>query len=293
MANEVAVQKKQSMGSWLGTDAVKSQILSVVGEKDAQSFISAVVSAVQTNPQLAECTNSSILSAALVGQSLKLPHSPHLGFYWLVPFDVKRKDANGREYKQKEASFQLAYKGYLQLAMRTGEYKKIVVTSIKEGEFEKYDPIAEEYVFKPIVSFEEREKANTIGYYAYFVMNNGYRKELYWTKEKMEAHAKKYSASYRSNNKWVRDNCLWSTSFDDMAYKTMIRQLISKWGIMSTELQNAYVNDYATIDEEGRPHYLDNVPDDPVPAKDVLADVVEGEAMEVVENGEEKKPDFD
>lgn len=280
MANEVAVQKKQGIASWLGTEAVKNQVLSVVGEKDAQAFISSVVSAVQTNPGLAECTNSSILSVALVGHSLKLPHSPQLGYYYFVPFDNKKKDANGKEYKVKEATFQISYRGYIQLALRSGEYQKIHVTDIKDGELKSYDPIEDIYEFEPEKDMAKREKLKTIGYYAFFILKNGNKKAIYWPVEKMDAHAKKYSFSYRQG--W--SSSLWKTDFDKMAYKTMLRQLISRWGVMSTEMTIAYNSDYASIDENGQTNYLDNIPDEPYKAHNPYEDnVVEGEAVEVTE----------
>lgn len=257
MGNEVAVQKKTSIAGYLTQEAVKAQVENVVGVKDSQRFISSVVSAVQTNPQLAECTNASILSAALLGHSLNLPQSPQIGMFYLVPF--KNKGVS-------EATFQLSYRGMLQLAMRSGQYKAINVTDIREGELASYNPIEDTYEFTPETNMEKRMALKVIGYYAYFEMINGFRKSIYWTKEQVDAHAKKYSASYR--NGWK--NCLWETDFDAMAKKTMLRQLISKWGIMSVEMEKAYVSDQAVIREDETPDYVDNVPDEPEKAVDVL-----------------------
>lgn len=257
MGNEVAVQKKTSIAGYLTQEAVKAQVENVVGVKDSQRFISSVVSAVQTNPQLAECTNASILSAALLGHSLNLPQSPQIGMFYLVPF--KNKGVS-------EATFQLSYRGMLQLAMRSGQYKAINVTDIREGELASYNPIEDSYEFTPETNMEKRMALKVIGYYAYFEMVNGFKKGIYWTKEQVDAHAKKYSASYR--NGWK--NCLWETDFDAMAKKTMLRQLISKWGIMSVEMEKAYVGDQAVIREDMTPDYVDNVPDEPEKAVDVL-----------------------
>ena len=277
MSNEVQVQQKQGINTYLQSDAVKNNIVSVIGKEESQRFISSVVSAVQTNPQLAECTNSSILSAALIGHSLKLPQSPQLQMFYLVPFNNKKKDAKGNETTVKEAVFQLSYRGYLQLAMRSGQYKHIHACDIREGELKSYNPISEEYVFEAITDFEKRNKAPVVGYYAYFEMNNGYRKELYWSKEQMEAHAKRYSQSYRKG--W--SSSFWVSDFDAMALKTMIRQLVSKWGIMSVDMETAYQNDMAVQDENGNPVYIDNVADEPEKAVDVMADVVDSKAEEV------------
>ena len=266
MANEV-VAKKEGIASFLAKEAVKANVESVVGVKDSQRFISSVVSAVQTNPSLAECTNASILSAALLGHSLNLPQSPQIGMFYLVPF----KNKNGTE-----ATFQLSYRGMLQLAMRSGQYKAINVTDIKQGELASYDPIEDSYEFTPETDFTKRQALPVIGYYAYFEMINGFKKGIYWSKEQIDAHAKKYSATYR------KGFGLWSTDFDAMAKKTMLRQLISKWGIMSVEMERAYVGDQAVIREDGTPDYIDNIPDEPERATDIF----DTEAKEITDESD-------
>lgn len=256
MGNElVKSEKKQGIAGFLAQEAVKANVESVVGVKDSQRFISSVVSAVQTNPALAECTNQSILSAALLGHSLNLPQSPQIGMFYLVPF----KNKTGTE-----ATFQLSYRGMLQLAMRSGQYKAINVTDIREGEIASYNPIEDAYEFTPETDINKRISLPIIGYYAYFEMINGFKKGIYWSKEQIDKHAKKYSATYR------KGYGLWSTDFDAMAKKTMLRQLISKWGIMSVEMERAYVGDQAVIREDGTPDYIDNIPDEPEKAVDVL-----------------------
>lgn len=271
MANELAQREKQSIGAYLRQDAVHQNILSTVGERDGQRFISSVISAVQTNPNLAECTNNSILSAALLGHSLNLPQSPQLSYFYMVPFNNTKKyvDENGREqkYEVKEATFQLGYRGYIQLAMRSGQYQKIVATDVREGELKSYNPITEEIEFDPVLDYEARGKLPVIGYYGFFTLTNGFKKEIYWDKDRMEAHAKKFSVSYRKG--W--SSSLWKSDFDDMAKKTIIRQLISKWGIMSVDLEKAYAGDMAVLDENGNPDYVDNVTDEPVEAVDVMS----------------------
>ena len=256
MANEVAL-RQETIAGYLAKEAVKANVESVLGVKDSQRFISSVVSAVQTNPALSDCTNASILSAALLGHSLNLPQSPQIGMFYFVPFKDTKKGVT-------EATFQLSYRGMLQLAMRSGQYKSINVTDIREGELVSYDPIEDLYEFNPETDINKRGTLKIIGDYAYFVMVNGFKKGIYWPKEKVEAHAKKYSATYR------KGYGLWSTDFDSMARKTLLRQLISKWGIMSVEMERAYVGDQAVIREDGTPDYIDNVPDEPEKAVDVL-----------------------
>lgn len=238
--------QKLGISAYLTADAVKNQINQVVGGKDGQRFISAIVSAVNTNPALQECTNQSILSGALLGESLKLSPSPQLGQYYLVPFNDKNKG--------KVAQFQLGYKGYIQLAIRSGQYKKLNVLAIKEGELIRFDPLNEEIEVRLIEDEEEREQANTIGYYAMFEYTNGFRKAIYWSKRKMEAHALKYSKGYQAKKGYT----FWEKDFDGMAYKTMLRQLISKWGIMSIDMASAIDSDMAVINEDGTKDYVDN-----------------------------------
>lgn len=272
-------QKRLGIGSYLTRDAVKQRINQVIGGKDGQRFISAVVSAVQTNPGLQECTNQSILSAALLGESLKLSPSPQLGQYYMVPF-------NDRE-RGKVAQFQLGYKGYIQLAIRSGQYKKLNVLAIKDGELIKFDPLNEEIEVRLIEDEEAREAAETIGYYAMFEYTNGFRKAIYWSKKKMLAHADKYSQAFSANGGTVKTrygektkvsysdyvagnfdpkdawmySSFWYKDFDGMAYKTMLRQLISKWGIMSIDMASAIDADMAVINDDGTKDYVDNDPD--------------------------------
>lgn len=269
MALQNSLQKQnQRLGitAYLTNDAVKNQINQVIGGKDGTKFISAVVSAVNANPGLKDCTNQSILSAALLGESLKLSPSPQLGQYYMVPFNDKNKG--------KVAQFQLGYKGYIQLAIRSGQYKKLNVLAIKEGELIRFDPLNEEIEVKLIDDEEAREQAATIGYYAMFEYTNGFRKAIYWSKKKMEAHALQYSMGYRAKKGYT----FWEKDFDAMAYKTMLRQLISKWGIMSIEMQNAIDSDMAVINEDGTKSYVENEPD--IIEAEIVSDVVAPETTE-------------
>lgn len=242
-----ANKQKLGIAAYMSNQAVRNQINMVVG-KHAEGFITSIVSAVQTNPALQECTKQSILSAALLGEGLKLSPSPQLGHYYLVPFKNNRQGTT-------EAQFQLGYKGYLQLAIRSGQYKKINVLAIKEGELVRYDPLEETIEVNLIDDEVARENAPTVGYYAMFEYVNGFRKAMYWSRQKMESHAQKYSKGYAAHKGYT----FWEKEFDAMALKTMIRQLISKWGIMSIELQNAIESDQAVIREDGTKDYVDVV----------------------------------
>ena len=230
------------------TDAYKNLINNTLGDpKRAAGFITAITSAVATNPQLADCDPATILSAGLLGETLQLSPSPQLGQYYFVPF-------NDRKLGRKVAQFQLGYKGYIQLAIRSGQYKKLNAMAIKEGELIKYDPLNEEIEVQLIEDEAAREAAQTIGYYAMFEYLNGFRKVIYWSKEKMQNHALEYSQGYRAHKGYT----FWEKDFDSMAIKTMLRQLISKWGIMSIDFQKAYEADMGVLRPGGNIEYVDN-----------------------------------
>lgn len=246
--NNSLVKSNQKVGisAYLTESAVKDQINSIIGGKNGPRFITSIVSAVNANPALQECTNKSILSAALLGETLNLSPSPQLGLFYMVPFQNKAKGTT-------EATFVLGYKGYIQMAIRSGQYKKLNVMAIKEGELIRFDPLNEEIEVRLIEDEEERENAPTIGYYACFEYINGFRKAIYWSRKKMEAHALKYSKGYAAKKGYT----FWEKDFDGMAYKTMLRQLISKWGIISTEFITAMDADMAIINEDGTRTYVE------------------------------------
>lgn len=244
--------------------------------KKVERYTAAIISAVNTNAELQKCDALSIISGSLLAESLNLAHSPQLGQYYLVPFKQKKKtfkNARGEWETIPEhfvATFVLGYKGYIQLAARSGNYKHISVMEIKEGELVSYNPFDEEIVFSPIQDVDEREKTPTIGYYAMFEYVNGFKKVLYWSKAQMLAHADKYSPAFSVNatvgkypkvsyddyiagnynkekDEWLYSSN-WYKDFDGMAKKTMLRQLISKWGVMSTEMVQAIDTDNNVIE---------------------------------------------
>lgn len=311
LANRNSNNKPQTFSSYLTGDLVRKKINEMVGGRDGQRFITSIISAVSVNPALSECEYGTILSAAMLGESLKLSPSPQLGQYYMVPFNDKKRNC-------KVAQFQLGYKGYIQLAIRSGYYKKINVISIKEGELIRFDPLEEEIEVNLIEDEMEREAAPTIGYYAMFEYHNGFKKAMYWSRAKMIAHADKFSQAFSKDAVKARDprfnkvsfadyeagkvsdkdmwlySSFWYKDFDGMAYKTMLRQLISKWGIMSIEMQNAIDKDMAAIHEDGTVDYVDNMSFAPQEPEEPQADPIQGEVIQVdPSTGEviEDKPD--
>lgn len=257
--NEITTQaQKPKFSVMISTPGYQKLINNTLKDpKRAQRFIAAITSAVAINPALQECDPGTVLSGALLGESLGLSPSPQLGQYYLVPYDNKKKGC-------KDAQFQMGYKGYVQLALRSGYYKRLNVISVKAGELVHFDPLTEEIELNMIQDEDEREKAKTIGYLAMFEYLNGFKKTIYWSREKMINHADKFSPAfsknatggkypkvsfedycarnYPSGDEW-KYSSFWYKDFDGMAYKTMLRQLISKWGIMSIELQKAFEED--------------------------------------------------
>jgi len=267
------------------TPQYQSMIATTLSDPErVKRFTAAITSAVAVNPALQECEASTILAGALLGESLNLTPSPQLGQYYLVPFEVQCKDRNGNKMwltdengnkvkndkgkwipiSVKHAQFILGYKGYIQLAIRSGNYLDIDAMEIHEGEYVGRDRISGKPVFNFVEDDDERESLPVVGYMAYFEYLNGFRKVLFWSKEKMLKHADTYSAAFSAEaykkllNNEIPENEMWKyssywyKSFDDMAKKTMLRQLISKWGVMSPEMQRAFDGDSHTIKVEGK-----------------------------------------
>lgn len=257
--NSLTKASKPKFTAIINSDGYKKMINNTLGDpKKAARFVTAITSAVSNNPALQECDASTIVSAGLLGEGLNLSPSPQLGQYYLVPFNDRK---NGR----KVAQFQLGYKGYIQLAIRSGQYKKLNVLPIKEGELVNFNPLEEEIEVNLIEDEEVRENTPTIGYYAMFEYTNGFKKAMYWSKKKMESHAEKYSMGYKAHKGYT----FWEKDFDGMACKTMLRQLISKWGIMSIDMQTAVDSDMGVIKEDGSVDYIDAPSEEPQTAAEV------------------------
>lgn len=247
MANELA--QARNLNQYLELPAVQNRLSEKLGLEEAKKFRAALSSAVSTNPTLlTQCEPGSVINAALIGHSLNLPPSPQLGYYYLVPYKKKGQDL-------KQAQFQIGYKGYIQLAMRSGHYRRLTVVAVKKGEFKRWDPILEELEVDLIEDPGEREQAETVGYCGYFEYINGFRKMVYWTIERMRVHADKYSQAYsleaheklRAGKIPEKDlwkySSFWYADFDEMAMKTVVRNMLSKWGAMSVDMQRAFEED--------------------------------------------------
>lgn len=249
------VQQKMPFSVAVNTPSMQKLIANALHDPArCARFTASIVSAVSVNQALQNCDRNTVISGALLGESLNLSPSPQLGQYYLVPFNNKKKGIQ-------DAQFVLGYKGYVQLALRSGQYKSINVEIVKQGEYKGRDPMTGDPRFKFLEDDDEWERLPVIGYMASFEYLNGFRKVLYWSKEKMMNHADRYSAAFsrKAYENLIAGNIpqgemwkyssFWYKDFDSMAKKTMLRQLISKWGIMSVDMQVAYESDSRVIDE--------------------------------------------
>lgn len=272
MANNLATTNQKSISNnqpkfsvFMSQENIKNLVQQAVGQ-NAQSFTTAIISAVSNNPDLQKCSQVTILSAALQGEALKLSPSPQLGQYYMVPFNKKDKQGN---IISVSAQFILGAKGYKQLAMRSGQYRDIDVLEIKEGEYKGRDKATGKQLFEFIEDDDVREEKPTIGYMAYFELLNGFRKTVYWTKNKMIKHADTYSQAFSADKyddyingkvpqkELYKYSSFWYKNFTEMAFKTLLRYLLSQWGVMSIEMQKAIDLDNAVINENGEPSYVE------------------------------------
>lgn len=210
-----------ALKSILSNDSVKARFKEILGAK-APGFISSILSVANSNTLLQKAEPQSVMNAAVIAATLDLPINPNLGFAYIIPYN-------------NSAQFQMGYKGMIQLAMRSGQYKTINVTEVYEGEIKNENRFTGEY------TFGEKTSDKIIGYMAYFSLTNGFEKYLYMTKEECEKHGKKFSQTYK------RGGGLWATDFDSMSKKTVLKMLISKYGILSIDMQRAQTFDQAVI----------------------------------------------
>lgn len=263
--------KRPAFSAMISTPTYQKLIQKTITDpKRASRFVSSITSAVAVNPALQECDFQTIVSGALLGESLNLSPSPQLGQFYLVPFENRKRGC-------KEAQFILSYRGMIQLALRSGQYKRLNVLPVKEGELISWNPLTEEIQLDLIENDNVRDSTATIGYIASFEYLNGFTKTIYWSKEKMISHADRCSPAFSRNESTVKTkrgpvkkvsfadyeaknypaddewmySSYWYKDFDGMAMKTMLRQLISKWGIMSIEIQTAFDGDESVVLENG------------------------------------------
>jgi len=223
-----------------GNNTVQKRFEELLGKK-SQGFISSVLQTVNNSNLLQKAKPETILNAAVTAAALDLPINQNLGFAWIVPY-------------KGNAQFQMGWKGYVQLALRTGQYSRINVTEVSANQFVSFNELTEEID----ADFSIEGDGKVVGYIGYFRLINSFEKTVFWSRAKVEKHAKKYSQSYkRGQGVWAEGE----DGFDAMAKKTVLKNMIAKWGIMSIEMQRSVLADQAVMTEEGSYQYADNVPD--------------------------------
>ena len=220
---------KNSLKAMVNDERTKKKFQEMLGNK-AQGFLVSLVNTIGGNAQLQQADPNSVLKAGAIAATLDLPIDPNLGFAYIVPYNNKGKN---------EAQFQMGYKGFIQLAIRSGQYRKINITELYEGQFTSYDPITD------VLEYNLSNKlSDTVTHYiAYFQTINGFEKYNVMSKEDVIAHAKKFSKTFSSKYS------SWTTNFESMAKKTVLKLLLSKFGILSIEMQTAQKADQAVIKE--------------------------------------------
>lgn len=241
------------------SESVKNKFQELLGNK-APGFISSVLQTATQNKLLAKADPVSIYTAAMMGATLDLPINQNLGFAWIVPY-------------KGQAQFQMGWRGFVQLAQRTGQYKSINVVEVHENQFESFNALTEEFK----ADFTIEGDGNIVGYCAYFQLLNGFEKTVYWTRKQAEDHGKRYSKAFNSGP--------WKTDFDAMAKKTVLKNMLSKWGILSIEMQKAVQVDQGVIveTEDGDFQEIEYV-DNPKEESEELAEVDE-ETFEQMKEG--------
>ena len=226
-----------NLPAMLNNDVIKNRFNEVLGKK-AAGFISALLSVYNSNYQLQACDARSILGAAGLAATLNLSITPSLGQAYVVPYKGK-------------AQFQVGVRGLIQLAHRTGKYVALHAGAVHEGELRGFDPFTGE------PERGERISDRVVGYVAYMRLTNGFEKWLYMSTAEIEAHAEKYSQSYAYDKRSKKQSSPWSTNFDAMASKTVLKKLLNAWGVLSADMAEAIQGDQAVVDRNTFT-YVDN-----------------------------------
>ncbi len=249
---------------FFNSPAVKQKFSEVL-DGNGQQFVASLLSIVTNNNLLAKATNESIMTAAMKAATLKLPIEPSLGMAYIVPYNRNEKQGN-TWVKINEAQFQMGYKGFIQLAQRSGQIRNINCDIVYKEEFLRYDKVYGTLHLKE----EQVDSGEVEGYFASLELINGFRKIIFWKKEKVIAHAQKYSKTYDKQIGDFKSGTPWKTEFDAMAQKTLIKELLSKYAPLSTELQEAIIAD----NEDSNVNEVKRAKDVTPPGTDNLSDLL-------------------
>lgn len=247
--------------------------------KKAQGFITTILQIVNQNAKLKNADPYTVLTAAATAATLDLPVNPNLGFAYIIPYEINEKGVDGKWGKRVVAQFQMGYKGFIQLGLRTEKYQHLNAVPVYENQFKRYNTLTEHLD----CDFYTPGEGNIVGYAAEFRLLYGFEKRTYWTKEQVDQHAKRYSKSYGSKkSQWTDPD----GDFDGMALKTVLKYILSKYGPLSIEMQTAIQADQAVQTEEGQYKYVDN---EQQKAIDVVETDYKKERARIVEHIETSK----
>jgi len=244
------VKSGDSVQGLLSSENIKTRLQEILGKR-ASTFATSVIQITNQNEMLSKATPQSIVGAAMTAATLNLPLNNSLGYAYIIPYNNKQKDGSWKTVAQ----FQIGYKGFIQLAMRSGQFKTIHSTDIRQGEIIKVNRLTGEMEYDWIEDEDLRNKTKTIGYVAYFRLLNGYEATLYMTMDELNTHGKKFSQTFKKNYG------LWKDEFDSMAKKTVLKLLLSKYAPLSIDMQTAVQKDQASfndVDDTEDVVYVDN-----------------------------------
>lgn len=267
----------QLFNKTLANPKTQDYLQQVLAEKKS-AFVNNITALVANDVKLQACEPISLMYAGIKATALDLPLDANLGFAYVIPY-------NNRKAGKTEAQFQMGYKGFIQLAIRSGQFKTLNVTDVKEGELKEVNLLTGEIAFE---ARPNREELKTIGYVAYFRLINGFEKTLYMDAKEMDKHAKTYSQTYSSKNDYVRKASKWTTDFDAMAKKTVIKLLLSRYAPLSVEMQSAITSDQAVMDDKGT-HYIDHTTAEEAVAEEITENANK-EEIDIPEDAEEEQP---
>lgn len=253
-ANTAVAQKTpaQLTKQFFDQSNVKKRFEELLGKK-AVGFVSSVLQVVNSNKSLASADTNSVYQAAMMAATLDLPINQNLGFAYIIPYKENFKAPDGQWRDRQVAQFQMGWRGFVQLAMRSGQYLRLNVVEVFENQFKSYNNMTEELD----ADFTIDGEGAIVGYVAYMKLLNGFEKTIYWSKAKVTKHAEKYSQAYKGSGKTPWKDV---DQFHEMGKKTVLKNMLSKWGIMSIEMQKAVIADQAVINDAETEDvtYIDN-----------------------------------
>ncbi|OQO83690.1 recombinase RecT [Enterococcus casseliflavus] len=232
-STQVVDPSKLGFKALMNTPAMKKKFTDILHEK-SDSFMGSLMTLVGGDNYLSQAEPMTIIASALKAATMDLPIDKNLGYAYVVPFNRSEKVGN-KWVKHNEAQFILGYKGYIQLAQRSGQYKALNALAIYDGQLIDWNPLTEEFTF----DYKAKVSDEVIGYVGFFELLNGFKKTVYWTKQEIESHRIKNAKGYDKE----KHSGAWVDNYDSMAIKTVLRNMLSKWGLLSVEMQSAITSD--------------------------------------------------